>query len=66
MIYYEIGSPIHSLTDADLKAGLVEALTKMGNKQKVLALPPDYTRLPSKAGVLTKFAWNTTAQSLHT
>lgn len=57
MIYYEIGSPIHSLTDADLKAGLVEALKKMGDKQKVLALPPDYTRLPSKAGVLTKFAW---------
>jgi nickel-dependent lactate racemase len=57
MIYYEIGSPIIELTSEDLKKGLFEALTKIGTKNKVLALPPDYTRLPSKAGELTAYVW---------
>jgi len=57
MIYYEKGSTETSLLREDLKKGLFEALDKMGAKQKVLAIPPDYTRLPSKAGDLTEFAW---------
>lgn len=61
MIYYKQGSPTASLTDEDLKKGLIEALTaieeKEGKKKKVLALPPDYTRLPSRAGLLTSFAY---------
>jgi nickel-dependent lactate racemase len=57
MIFFEKGSPDTSLSDADLKAGLFEALNKIGQKNKVLAIPPDYTRLPSKAGVLTAFAY---------
>ncbi|MFV0268244.1 MAG: lactate racemase domain-containing protein, partial [Draconibacterium sp.] len=57
MIFYEKGSTETSLQREDLKKGLFEALDKIGNKQKVLAIPPDYTRLPSKAGDLTEFAW---------
>ena len=57
MIYFEIGSPTASLSDNDLKTGLFEALNKIGKKNKVLAIPPDYTRLPSKAGVLTAFSY---------
>ncbi|PIF02348.1 MAG: D-mannonate epimerase [Draconibacterium sp.] len=57
MIYYENGSTETSLSAADLKNGLFTALDKMGKKQKVLAVPPDYTRLPSRAGELTEFAW---------
>lgn len=57
MIFYEIGSTGTSLSANDLKKGLFEALDKMGNKQKVLAIPPDYTRLPSRAGELTEFTW---------
>ena len=57
MIYYENGSINTSLTGADLKAGLFEALDKIGHREKVLAVPPDYTRLPSRAGELTEFAW---------
>lgn len=57
MIYYEIGSPEKSLSRDDLKFGLNEALMKLGERQKVLAVPPDYTRLPSKAGDLTELAW---------
>ena len=57
MIYFEIGSPDMSLTDLDLKEGLFKALDRMGPKSKVLAIPPDYTRLPSKAGELTAFTY---------
>jgi nickel-dependent lactate racemase len=57
MIYYENGSAETSLSAEDLKKGLFEALKKMGEKKKVLAVPPDYTRLPSRSGELTEFAW---------
>ena len=57
MIYYEIGSPQTSLSRDDLKRGLNEAMEKLGERQKVIAVPPDYTRLPSKAGELTEIAW---------
>ncbi len=57
MIYYENGSINNDLSAEDLKQGLFEALKKIGEKQKVLAVPPDYTRLPSRAGELTEFAY---------
>jgi nickel-dependent lactate racemase len=57
MIFYENGSNNTNLTAGDLKAGLFQALDKMGEKKKVLAIPPDYTRLPSRAGELTEFTW---------
>ncbi len=57
MIYYENGSVNNNLTADDLKLGLFQALQKMGAKKKILAIPPDYTRLPSRAGELTEFAW---------
>ena len=40
-----------------LKKGLFQALNALGEKTKVLVIPPDYTRLPSRAGELTEFAW---------
>ncbi|WP_372949495.1 lactate racemase domain-containing protein [Mariniphaga sp.] len=57
MIYFENGSKNTSLSADDLKQGLFEALEKMGEKKKVLAVPPDYTRLPSRSGELTEFVW---------
>ncbi|MDX9919642.1 MAG: lactate racemase domain-containing protein [Paludibacter sp.] len=57
MIYFESGSIYQEFSSDDLKKGLFEALEKMGKKYKVLAIPPDYTRLPSRAGELTEYAW---------
>lgn len=57
MLYYSFGSPQTSLSASDLKSGLYEALDKLGVKNKVLAVPPDYTRFPSRAGELTEWAW---------
>lgn len=57
MIFYQKGAKDADLSDKDLHDGLVEALAKLGNKKRVLAIPPDYTRFHSKSGVLTKIAW---------
>jgi nickel-dependent lactate racemase len=57
MIFYENGSANTNLSATDLKKGLFEALRKLGEKKKVLAVPPDYTRFPSRAGELTEMVW---------
>jgi nickel-dependent lactate racemase len=57
MIYFEKGSEDSILEDDDLKVGLYKALDSLGTKKKVMAIPPDYTRLPSKAGILTSFVY---------
>jgi nickel-dependent lactate racemase len=64
MIYFEIGSKNHDLNATDLKNGLNAALDKLGAKKKVLAIPPDYTRFPSRAGELTEMAWEYFGQKL--
>lgn len=46
------------LTAEHLRIGLYQALSKLGPRKKVLAIPPDYTRLPSRAGELTEMTWN--------
>jgi nickel-dependent lactate racemase len=44
------------LSAEDLREGLFAALDELGKKHKVLALPPDITRLHSRAGELTRYA----------
>lgn len=57
MIYLEKGSTETSLSAQELKEGLYEALDKLGKREKILAVPPDFTRYPSRAGELTEYAW---------
>lgn len=57
MIYYARGSESDVLNEDDLREGLFTALEKLGLKEKVLALPPDFTRFHSHAGILTRFAY---------
>ena len=64
MIYYSNGSVETNLSAEDLKKGLYEALQKMGHRRKVLAIPPDFTRFPSRAGELTEFAWEYFGETL--
>jgi nickel-dependent lactate racemase len=45
------------MSGAEIRAGLREALTKLGERKRVLAVPPDFTRFHSKAGELTEMAW---------
>jgi len=58
MIYFQTGSPTASLSPDDLKEGLYTALTLLGKKKKILAIPPDFTRLASRAGELTHYLYD--------
>ncbi len=56
MLYFERGSVGDTLSLDDLRAGLFQALERLGPRRRVLVVPPDFTRVHSQAGVLTKFA----------
>ena len=58
MIYFEAGGPQTELSQEDLKQGITQALKKLGERKKVLAVPPDITRYYSQAGLLTQFAYD--------
>ncbi len=64
MLYYERGGENEVITDDDMKAGLNEALDKIGRRKKVLAIPPDITRFHSRAGHLTRYAYDYYGESL--
>jgi nickel-dependent lactate racemase len=57
MIYFERGSEEDSLSADDLKQGLFTALAALGPVKKMLIVPPDITRLHSRAGELTRYAF---------
>lgn len=57
MLYYQRGSKTDVLTSQDLKVGLTAAFDQLGAKQKVLAIPPDFTRFHSFAGELTQLTY---------
>jgi nickel-dependent lactate racemase len=57
MIYYYQGSFTTEINLEELRNGFYEALDKLGPKQKVLIVPPDFTRFHSQAGILTEMAW---------
>jgi nickel-dependent lactate racemase len=56
MIYFQRGTENEALSPQDLREALFTALDKIGSRQKVLAVPPDYTRFHSKSGELTAYA----------
>ena len=57
MLLYSRGSESDILYEEDLKKGLSEAFSKLGVREKVLAIPPDFTRFHSHAGILTRLTW---------
>jgi len=57
MVLYSRGSPTDNLNRDDLRAGLSAALDRLGIRKRVVAVPPDFTRFHSQAGLLTELAW---------
>lgn len=53
MIYYQFGSENAVIGPNELEYGVFSALVKLGQRKKVLALPPDFTRFHSRAGDIT-------------
>jgi nickel-dependent lactate racemase len=56
-LFFGAGSPTTEMSPADLRANLFTALKALGERKKVLAVPPDFTRFHSQAGALTELAW---------
>jgi len=56
-LFYEIGSEQTDLSAIDMKNALFHALQMIGKRERVLAIPPDLTRFHSRAGDLTRYAW---------
>lgn len=64
MLYFEHGGENIVLSDAQLQAGLAEALDRLGERKKVLAIPPDITRLHSRGGQLTQYLFDYYGEAL--
>ncbi len=56
-LYCAQGGPDRELSSSELRDFLSAALEKLGRRRKVLAVPPDQTRAASRAGELTRYAW---------
>jgi len=52
-MFFAAGSPSTELSDDDLRAGLHETFARLGERHRVLAVPPDFSRFNSRAGLLT-------------
>ena len=57
MIYFKSGSENTILNSRDVEAGISTALGKLGKREKVLVVPPDCTRIHSRAGEITSYIY---------
>ena len=56
-LYCATGSAENELSPQQLHDLLVESLAKLGKRNRVLVVPPDLSRVHSRAGDLTRYAW---------
>ncbi len=57
MLYFARGSATDVLREDDVRNALADAFGMLGARQRVLAIPPDHTRLHSQAGMVTRLTW---------
>ncbi len=58
------GGPDREFSADELRDLFLATLEKLGKRSKVLAIPPDHTRVASRAGELTRHAWKYYGSSL--
>lgn len=64
MILFEGGSSNTAFTPQEVCKALYASLDKLGKRQRVLAIPPDFTRYHSQAGFLTELIWKYYGEAL--
>ncbi|MDR1779411.1 MAG: lactate racemase domain-containing protein [Tannerella sp.] len=57
MIYFERGAREYAFSHQELKQAVFTALDKLGERRRVLVIPPDFTRFHSRAGELTQYVY---------
>ena len=63
-VFFAEGSAATELSTADLRAALADVFARLGPRRRVLALPPDFTRFHSRAGLLTCLAYELLGDAL--
>ena len=58
MLHFAAGSADTELTDDDLQAAMFGVLASLDPRSRVVAVPPDFSRLHSRAGQLTRLAFD--------
>jgi nickel-dependent lactate racemase len=64
-LYCATGSVDTDLPPLQLRDLLSESLAKLGERKRVLVVPPDQSRAHSRAGDLTRYAWEYYGDRLH-
>jgi len=57
MLFFKKGAPDYAFRSDELKAAVFATLDKLGQRKKVLAIPPDFTRFHSRAGELMLYVY---------
>ena len=58
MLYYSRGSKTDNITPDEIRAALKQVFDAMGPKNRVMAIPPDFTRFNSYAGPITEMVYD--------
>ncbi len=56
-LFFGAGSPTTEMSPVEVRAGLFAALELIGKRERVLVVPPDFTRMHSQSGLVTELAW---------
>jgi len=56
-LFFAAGSPETEMSSEEIAGNLFAALDNVGVRRRVMAVPPDFTRMHSGSGVLTDLAW---------
>ncbi|HIM29030.1 MAG TPA: DUF2088 domain-containing protein [Planctomycetes bacterium] len=63
-LYFAEGSPTTVIDDEELNKAIQTALQRLGQSDRVLAVPPDFTRFNSRAGQITCLLYQTLRERL--
>ncbi|WP_263381184.1 lactate racemase domain-containing protein [Granulicella arctica] len=55
-LFFAAGSPTTEMSSEEIRGNLFSALDNLGHREKVMIVPPDFTRMHSQSGVLTELA----------
>ena len=58
MLYYSRGSKTDNITPDEIRAALKQVFDALGPKNRVMAIPPDFTRFNSYAGPITEMVYD--------
>ena len=57
-LFFSTGSPTTELSPDDIREALCGVFAQLGERHRVLAVPPDFTRMHSMSGKLTELAYD--------